>query len=325
MLRDEDPTSMSFGMPPMVIGFDLSKKFENRNYRNLALTAGRRLKNGDSGKVLLGSDIAKQEKLKVGDTYIVRKKPFTVVGILGKTLTAPDSSIVMSIKDARTLFLETQPLLKELKAKTDAIPPALMMFMKPEDRKNLAAVKSLTSDELMTGASVSWLDGVDADKLARTIQAKVDGVQVMAPSDMKKQLEQAMLIFSLIITGSAMIALLVGGLSVINTMTMAVSERTGEIGLKKALGASTSDIMKEYLTEAGVIGLLGGVFGLGLGYIFVIAVNAAMASRGADIFMMTPRLAGLSLLFAVALGTISGIYPSVRAARLDCVQALREE
>ena len=52
MLRDEDPTSMGFGMPPMVIGFDLSKKFENRNYRNLALTGGRRLKNGDSGKVL---------------------------------------------------------------------------------------------------------------------------------------------------------------------------------------------------------------------------------------------------------------------------------
>ena len=287
--------------PTMVTGIVPGAASSNLNDAALPLKSGRDLKVGDSGVTVVGCDLAKQKGLVVGDNLMIRKHPFRVVGILDRTLAAPDKAASIALDDARVLFIESSPFLKAMSA------------------------SAFSADSIVTGASVTWTKGTNPEVLAKRIERDFPDIAVSAPAAMKKQLSQAMLIFNLIVTGSALIALIVGGLSVINTMTMSVSERTSEIGLKKALGARTSDILREYLTEAGAIGLLGGLIGAALGAGFVSAINMQMAEKGAEIFLITPRLVAISLAFAAALGSVSGIYPAYRAANLDCVRALKED
>ena len=130
-------------------------------------------------------------------------------------------------------------------------------------------------------------------------------------------------IFTAITTGAALLALIVGGLSVINTMLMAVTERVREIGLKKAVGARIGHIMREYVLEAVVIGAIGGTIGLLLGWGVTSLVNAATASSNLTLFLVSWRLVIVAILFSVGLGAAAGIIPAFRASRMDPVQALR--
>jgi putative ABC transport system permease protein len=107
-------------------------------------------------------------------------------------------------------------------------------------------------------------------------------------------------------------------------MIMAVTERTREIGLKKAVGAHTGHVLREYLLEAVLIGLVGGVVGILLGAGLTSLLNAAAGSTN-QLFLLTPNLIGLALGFAVALGALAGTIPAVRAARMDPVLALRSQ
>jgi putative ABC transport system permease protein len=111
----------------------------------------------------------------------------------------------------------------------------------------------------------------------------------------------------------------------VNTMFMAVAERVREIGLKKAVGATTRNIMGEFLLEATFIGALGGVIGYGLGVLITVIANGTTPPGQATLFLITVRLTALSLGFAIALGAVAGILPAWRASRLDPVTALRNE
>jgi putative ABC transport system permease protein len=106
---------------------------------------------------------------------------------------------------------------------------------------------------------------------------------------------------------------------------MSISERIREIGIKKAVGAKTSNIMAEYLTEAGLIGLFGGLIGWSLGALTVLLVNRATADSGNQIFLLTWRISLFAIGFAVVLGIIAGIYPAYYAVKINIVKALREE
>ena len=134
-----------------------------------------------------------------------------------------------------------------------------------------------------------------------------------------------MAVFNSIIFGVALISLLIGGLSVVNTMTMSVSERTREIGIRKAIGASSAAVVRQFVGEAAVIGFTGGAVGLALGAFIVVALNTAGAQSGNEMFLVTGRLAAGSVLFSLVLGVIAGIYPAVHAANLNPVRALRYE
>ena len=151
------------------------------------------------------------------------------------------------------------------------------------------------------------------------------GVKATGPKAFIDMFKSMTKIFNGIIFGVALISLFVGGLSVVNTMTMSVYERTREIGIRKAIGASHRQIVGQFLSESALIGFLGGATGLLLGWVATLVVNALMASSGTVIFLVTPRLAIGSLLFAVVLGVGSGFYPSLHAARLKPVMALRYE
>ena len=108
-------------------------------------------------------------------------------------------------------------------------------------------------------------------------------------------------------------------------MTMSVAERTREIGIRKAIGASDGQVMRQFILESGVIGLLGGLGGLALGLLVASAGNAAGAASGQALFLVTTRLMAGSVGFAVVLGVVSGLYPAWHAARLNPVEALRYE
>jgi len=121
------------------------------------------------------------------------------------------------------------------------------------------------------------------------------------------------------------VSLIVGGLSVINTMAMSVAERTREIGIKRAIGAHRRRIIRELVTEAGVIGAIGGILGVVLGGLVVFLVNEAGRSSGTVLFEFTASTAAFALAFSTVLGVIAGIVPAWSAARLDPVAALRYE
>ena len=124
----------------------------------------------------------------------------------------------------------------------------------------------------------------------------------------------------------ALIALVVGGLSVINTMTMSVSERTREIGMRKAIGASDRQIVWQFLAEAGIIGFIGGITGLFLGWaVAELSSTRPWRAQAMSLFLVTPRLALGSVIFAIFLGVVSGLLPSLHAARMKPVDALRYE
>lgn len=301
-----DNGGFSLGLPPFVSG---TRAGYDRYTSGLTFVQGGGLTPGARGEVVLGADFARELRAKVGDAIslpVPPKEPregvesfsFRVVGILDKTLTAPDNAAFVSFEDAQQILLLRLP----------------------------AAVRPLVDIGIFTGSiDVFGEPGVDLDELARRISSEVPGVTATPPSEVVAQYQAASIIFSAITTGSALLALIIGGLSVINTMSMAVSERFREIGLKKALGAQTGHILREFLFEAALIGGTGGAIGLILGWLLTTAINASTATQNLELFLVTPRLVVFAIAFSVGLGAIAGLIPAIRAARLDPVTALRYE
>ncbi len=119
------------------------------------------------------------------------------------------------------------------------------------------------------------------------------------------------------------ISLLVGGIGIMNIMLVSVTERTREIGLRKAIGAHDSDILLQFLVEALVLCFLGGLIGVGLAF----GIGALLAQVPAFTFKVVIESDSLALAlgFSVMAGLIFGIYPAMRATRLDPIEALRSE
>jgi putative ABC transport system permease protein len=108
-------------------------------------------------------------------------------------------------------------------------------------------------------------------------------------------------------------------------MIMSVSERTQEIGLKKAIGAETGSVLSEYLLESALIGFFGGLIGMLLGLLAVYLLNNATASNQVTVFTITTTVVVGPVVFATVLGTAAGLFPALRAARLKPIDALKED
>jgi putative ABC transport system permease protein len=302
-------TTVSLGVPDEIIAGDPAEN----NWSALKLTtASGHYLTGAQGEVVLGSSIAKEFNKKVGDSIDLPVRPpdakpdfvshtFTVVGLLDKTRTAPDSFAYINLADGQALLHDSLPIAIRDSVDVSQVTENIDVYGKP-------------------GSSLS-----DLDKIADRINQQVTGVKATRPSDLVNSFKSGGAIFTAITTAAALLALVIGGLSVVNTMFMAVAERVREIGLKKAVGATTLNVMSEFLLEATFIGLVGGVLGYGIGALITIIVNATTPVGQPTLFLITLNLTILSIGFAVVLGAVAGVLPAWRAARMDPVLALRTE
>lgn len=325
-LNDPSSQSFSFGMPATIEGMDLNSNFENRNWSTIDMKDGHMITKDDpSTSITVGYTIANDNNLKVGDTFKVRGKDFQVVGIADQTLTGPDQYVFMNINEARQMLIDSTPFLKSLKERSDEaanISDAELARLPEATRQQIAEARSFKLEDVNQMAAVSWKDGEDADVVANRIKDQFkDEAVILSPKTLGEQIDKASAIFNTMILGSALIALIVGGFSIINTMIMSISERKKEIGIKKALGASRKAIALEYTMEAGVIGIIGGLIGMGLGALLATVLNT---KTSAEIFLLSSSFLGSVVAFSFVLGVVAGIIPAVKASRMKAVDAIRE-
>jgi putative ABC transport system permease protein len=302
-------TTVSLGVPDEIIAGESAEN--NWSALKVTTVSGHYL-TGAQGEVVLGSSIDREFNKKVGDTIDLPVRPpdakpdfvshsFTVVGILDKTRTAPDSFAYINIADGQMLLHDQLPIAIRDSVDVTQVTESIDVYGKP-------------------GSTLSELD-----RIADRINQQVAGVKATRPSDLVNSFKSGGAIFTAITTAAALLALVIGGLSVVNTMFMAVAERVREIGLKKAVGATTFNVMSEFLLEATFIGLVGGLLGYGIGALITIIVNATTPAGQPTLFLITLNLTILSIGFAVVLGAVAGVLPAWRAARMDPVLALRME
>jgi putative ABC transport system permease protein len=297
LLFDEE-AGMSFGIPDLIIGA-IPGADEGLEEFQLELATGRTLTPQDDGNVVvLGSTMATARGVAAGDTIEIRGREFEVVGTLQPTLTAPDSTALVPLSAAQEMFIESLPPLI-----TDSVEPG----------------------ELVNQVVVYPDAGADVDDVATRIEGAVANSATLTGAQFDEQVGASTAIFNAIIIGVAVISLVVGGLSVINTMAMSVAERTREIGIRRAIGGSRGRIIRALVAEAGLIGLIGGLIGLGLGALVVVLANEAGRAGGTILFDLTPGTAIFALAFSTILGMLAGVIPAWSAARLDPVAALRYE
>jgi putative ABC transport system permease protein len=168
-----------------------------------------------------------------------------------------------------------------------------------------------------------------SEQIARILRQrhrlKADGTEddftVFNQADVLSSLNQVTSVLTAFLGAIAGISLLVGGIGVMNIMLVSVTERTKEIGLRKAVGARRRDIMQQFLIEAVIVSVFGGIVGLLLG----MGISAAVGLTGLITPVVTPSAAMLALGFSIAVGLFFGIYPARRAARLRPIEALRYE
>ncbi|MBP7213091.1 MAG: ABC transporter permease [Anaerolineaceae bacterium] len=133
-------------------------------------------------------------------------------------------------------------------------------------------------------------------------------------------------ILTVLLSGIAGISLLVGGIGIMNIMLVTVTERTSEIGLRKALGARKMDIMIQFLTESGLLSLIGGILGIGLGWAFSFIIGNYAANSGVPLVpVVQTETVLLATLFSTLVGLFFGWYPAQKAANMEPVEALRHE
>ena len=290
-LLDADQVG-GFDIPELLTGIEPETWYDESV--ELRVDAGRLLGAGERGVTVIGADLAERYDRRVGDVIEFRGRQFEIIGVLERTLTFPDKIAYVPLRDAQEIYVESVPQGFDYR-----------------------------TDELATQIEVFPDDIAQADAVAARIEDAVDGVRTVTPEQVADQIGQASVVFNLIIVGASVIAVIVGGLSVINTMVMTVSERVREIGIKKAVGARTRSILLEFMAEATLLGAIGGLIGLSAGWLLVAVLNAQTAGSGTTVFLVTPMLLLRSFAFATVLGALAGIYPALRAARLDPVQALR--
>ncbi len=262
---------------------------------------------GRSSVALIGPDTAeklfgRREGL-VGETIRIEGQPFRITGVLeskgGSSFGSQDDLIIIPLNTAQARLIRHGD---------DRLDMILVQAISPE-------MTSMASEEVSQILRSRHRTRVGEDDF--TIFSQEDFV------DIAKTITGVLTIF---LGGIAGISLLVGGIGIMNIMLVSVTERTREIGLRKALGARKKDILIQFLTESSLLSLFGGIIGIGLGWLISFVVGRIAVANDTPFYpAISLNAILLATIFSTAVGLFFGLYPANRAANLEPVEALRHE
>ncbi|MGA2326321.1 MAG: ABC transporter permease [Bryobacteraceae bacterium] len=255
---------------------------------------------GETAKVnLLGFDPAVGKYVKVNDLWL------QVIGVLSQQATADTDVEGMESANRNNMIIS----------------PLNTVMRRFEDNS------SYLKDEI-DGIYMKVATGADSIETSNVVSAILSATHkdagdftVIVPAGLLKQRQQTQMIFSIVMICIAGISLLVGGIGIMNIMLATVLERTREIGIRRAIGARQSDIIRQFLTEAVLISIVGGLIGIAFGF-SLSRIIAAAAGWSTEV---TSGSIAVAFGVSVAIGLLFGIYPAVQAAKLDPIEAIRYE
>jgi ABC-type antimicrobial peptide transport system permease subunit len=243
------------------------------------------------------------EKGKVGNNIMLGGQLYSIVGVLagrdidmkGLDATGARDANYDILIPLRTLLTRTRQI--DLRSEVDEVQVRL------------------ASDALLYQA------GSTIRRIVQAAHGGIEDFRLVVPLELLKQKQQSQRLLDILTLCIAGISLLVGGIGIMNIMLANVTERTREIGVRRAVGASERGILQQFLSEAVLISVTGGVFGIivALAAIFIICPILRLP------IVFSPWIILLSVSAAIATGLIFGLYPARQAARMDPVEALRYE
>ncbi|HET6208741.1 MAG TPA: ABC transporter permease [Jatrophihabitans sp.] len=236
----------------------------------------------------------------VGQSVTIGATPFTVIGVLNSA----GSSTTSNLDDQAIVPLSTATTRIFGGATRNSVQS---IYVEATSSGTLSAAYQEASDDLRSRHHLTSTAGADF-----TITAQ-QSLLATATSVSKT--------LTILLAGIAALSLLVGGIGVMNIMLVSVTERTREIGLRKALGARPTVIRRQFMVEAALLGVAGGLLGVGLGVLAAEVVPHFIS----DPIAISPTAIGVAILVAIVIGLVFGTYPAGRAARLAPIDALRSE
>ena len=280
--------------------------------RNLNLAEGEMITEehilGRSSVVLLGPEVATNlfghADGVTGETVRIEGQPFRVIGVLeskgGGAFGSEDNQVLVPFTTAQTRLIRRST----------------------SNRVDIIFVQAASGDVVQQAT----------EEIAQILRTRhrtpvgEDDFTIFSQQDLLTTFQSITGILTVFLGGIAGISLLVGGIGIMNIMLVSVTERTREIGLRKALGARRRDILIQFLTESSLLSLIGGVIGILFGWLISFGVGQVAAASGTD---FTPLVGldavALATIFSAIVGLFFGIYPANRAAGLEPVEALRYE
>ena len=265
---------------------------------DIELSSGRMLCEKDKFSLIIGYDLANEvfdKKVHVGNSLIIKGKKFRVIGIFEK--------VGDSLEDN-------------------------MVFMPVDTAQDI-----LDYGDALSAISATVKMGYDIEKTMDDVEKLlikrhgVDDIEVTNPKQIQVDINQILGIAQYVFVGVALISLIVGGIGIMNSMYTSVLERTRDIGIMKAIGATNEDILLIFLIESGFIGLVGGIIGIGLGVGLAKLVEFAVIQSGYSVLSIeiSGGLLVFGLSFSILVGVLSGLFPAYQASKLKPVDALRYE
>ncbi len=242
----------------------------------------------------------------IGQTVWINRKPCEVIGVIAeletvdmqeRTWSKPNEAFYLPVSTAVQHLFENEPWVEITAHVTDEA--------RMEEAKAQIAAHLRMRHGIEQGIDGKWLDD-----FRMTTKKDILGVQ-----------QDAARTFAVLLTALAVVSLVVGGFGIMNVMLVSVTERTREIGVRMAVGARQQDVVLQFLLEAALLSLAGGMLGILAG---ILTIPLA-ASLNAGLALLDPASIPVALLVALATGIIFGLYPALRAARLDPIEALRYE